>query len=168
MIALLSVPRLWLAIAIAALAVLLGLQTWRLHTEQLAHRDLQVQHASQVAEQQRQLAEAIARARNTEQHLITQAAQTEEQKNAEIATARATADTLRRRLRDAAATASLVSATAATAAPAGAAAGSDRAEFLAAAGDDLVSEAERADQLRAALAQCTRQYNAARAALMQN
>lgn len=168
LIALLSAPRLWLAIAIAALAVLLGLQTWRLHTEQLAHRDLQVQHASQVVEQQRQLAEAHARARNTEQHLVTQAAKSEELKNAEITAARATADTLRSRLRDAAATSALVSATAPATCLAGAAARGDAAELPAAPRFDLVSEAERADQLRAALAACVGQYNAAREALMQH
>lgn len=168
LIALLSAPRLWLAIAIAALAVLLGLQTWRLHTEQLAHRDLQVQHASQVAEQQRQLAEATASARATEQNLITQAAQAEKVKNDQIATLALDADRLRRRLRDAAATRALVSATAPTPSPAGAAAGGDRSEVSGSLGDALVSEAERADKLRVALAQCTSQYNAAREALMQH
>jgi hypothetical protein len=151
--------------ATLALAVLLALQTWRLHTEQLAHQALIASHAAQIADQQRQLAEAHARARNTEQHLVTQAAQTEETKNAEIAAARATADTLRRRLRDAAATSALVSATAPATCLAGAAAGGDRSEFPESLGDALVSEAERADKLRAALAQCTSQYNAARDAL---
>ena len=154
--------------AALVLAVLLALQTWRLHTEQLAHQALIARHAAQIADQQRQLAEAHARARNTEQHLVTQAAQTEETKNAEITAARATADTLRRRLRDAAATSALVSATAPATCLAGAAAGGDPAELPAAPRFDLVSEAERADQLRAALAACVGQYNAARAALMQH
>lgn len=157
-----------LAVAVLALGVLLGLQTWLRHTEQLAHQALIAQHAAQIADQQRQLAEAHARARKTEQHLVTQAAQTEETKNAEIAAARATADTLRRRLRDAAATRALMPATAAATGIAGAAAGGDRTAVFEQIGDDLVSEAERADQLRAALAACTRQYNAARVALMQH
>src|SRR5574340_1255636 len=93
-----------MTVAALALAVLLALQTWRLHTEQLAHRDLQVQYASQVAEQQRQLAEATASARATEQNLITQAEQAEKVKNDQIATLAIDADRLRRRLRDAAAT----------------------------------------------------------------
>lgn len=157
-----------LAVAVLVLGVLLGLQTWLRHTEQIAHQALIAQHAAQIADQQRQLAEAHARARNTEQHLVTQAAKSEETKNAEIAAARATADTLRRRLRDAAATSALVSAAAPATCLAGAAAGGDRSEFPESLGDALVSEAERADQLRAALAACTGQYNAARAALMQH
>ena len=154
-----------LAVAVLVLGVLLGLQTWLRHSEQIAHQKLVASHAAQMADQQRQLAEATTRARNTEQHLVAKAAETEEIKNAEIATARATADTLRRRLRDAAATSALVSATAAATGLADPAAGGDRGEFLAKVGDDLVSEAERADQLRAALAACVGQYNAARDAL---
>lgn len=154
--------------AALVLAVLLGLQTWLRHSEQIAHQKLVASHAAQMADQQRQLAEATARARATEQNLITQAAQAEKVKNDQIATLALDADRLRRRLRDAAATSTLVSATATIAAPASAAAGGDRGEFLAKVGDDLVSEAERADQLRAALAACTRQYNAARVALMQH
>ena len=157
-----------LAIAALVLGVLLGLQTWRLHTEQLAHQALIAQHAAQIAEQQRQLAQATERARQTEQTMADQAATLEATKNAEIHAARATADTLRRRLRDAAATRALMPATAAATGIAGAAAGGDRTAVFEQIGDDLVSEAERADQLRAALAACTGQYNAARAALMQN
>ena len=157
-----------LAIAALVLGVLLGLQTWRLHTEQLAHQALIAQHAAQIAEQQRQLAQATERARQTEQTMADQAATLEATKNAEIHAARATADTLRRRLRDAAATRALMPATAAATGIAGAAAGGDRTAVFEQIGDDLVSEAERADQLRAALAACTGQYNAARAALMQH
>lgn len=152
------------ALALALLA-LLALQTWRLHAAQLAHQVLIAQHAAQIADQQRQLAEATARARNTEQHLVTQAAKSEELKNAEIATARATADTLRRRLRDAAATASLVSATATATGLADPAAGGDRSEFPEELGSRLISEAERGEKIRIALLACYKQYEDARKAL---
>ena len=154
--------------AALVLAVLLGLQTWLRHSEQIAHRDLIAKVAQERAEQQRQIAQATERARQTEQTLADQAATLEATNNAEIHAARATADTLRRRLRDAAATRALMPAAAAATGIAGAAAGGDRTAVFEQIGDDLVSEAERADQLRAALAACTRQYNAARVALMQH
>lgn len=152
--------------ATLVLVVLLGLQTWRLYTAQIAHQALIASHAAQIADQQRQLAEATARARNTEQHLVTQAATMEASKNAEIHRARTAADALRRRLRDAAALD--VPAAAPATCLTGAVSGGDRAELSGSPQFDLVSEAERADQLRAALAACTGQYNAARAALMQH
>lgn len=151
--------------AALALGVLLGVQTWRLHTEQLAYQKLVASHAAQMADQQRQLAEATASARATEQNLITQAEQAEKVKNDQIATLAIDANRLRRRLRDAAATSALVSATASASSPAGAFDGSDRAIVSEQAGLNLVSEAERADKLRVALAACTSQYNAARDAL---
>lgn len=114
------------------------------------------------------LADATAKARETEQTLVTQATQSEDIKNAEIATLATRAADLRRRLRNAeasAATARLVSGTGATAAPGETAGLRDGLVIPDRVGDGLVRLAERADAVRLQLAACERQYNAAREAM---
>ena len=120
------------------------------------------------ASQQAALAQATAKARDTERALVAQVETIQEESNAQITALAAQRDDLRRRLRHQqanAATARLVSGTASVATAAEAAAGSDRAELFGQAGFDAVSEAYRADQIRLQLATCERQYEAARDAL---
>lgn len=164
--------------AIAAalvLAVLLVLQTLALHKEQKAHQTLQVQVAGEReawADERANAATALAfattQARAKEQALTAAAHQSEEIKNAEIATLAARAADLRRRLRNAeasAATARLVSGAGAIAAAGEPAGLRDGLVIPDRVGDGLVRLAERADAVRLQLAACERQYNAARAAL---
>lgn len=120
------------------------------------------------AQQQAALAQATAKARDTEQALVAKVETIQEESNAQLTALAAQRDDLRRRLR-AAATATVTArglpAPAYTAAIAKTPAGSDRPEFSGQAGFDLVSEAYRADQIRIQLATCERQYEAARDAL---
>lgn len=120
------------------------------------------------AQQQAALAQATAKARETEQALVAKVETIQEENNAQLTALAAQRDALRQRLRHEqanAATARLVSSAASVAATAEAAAGSDRPELSGPAGYDLVSEAYRADQIRLQLATCERQYEAAREAL---
>jgi len=162
-------------IGCAILAVLLVLQTLALHKEQKAHQTLQVQVAGEReawADERANAATALAfattQAREKEQALTAAAHQSEEIKNAEIATLAARTADLRRRLRNAeasAATARLLPGAAAASAAGQVAGERDRPEFSGSLGYDVVSEAERADQIRFQLAACERQYESARAAL---
>ena len=120
------------------------------------------------AQQQAALAQATAKARDTEQALVAKVETIQEESHAQITALSRQRDDLRRRLRAAATatrSADSVPASAITAATAQAAAGGDSAELSGSAGFDLVSEAYRADQIRLQLATCERQYEAAREAL---
>ena len=120
------------------------------------------------ASQQAALAQATAKARDTEQALVAKVETIQEESHAQITALARQRDALRQRLRHEqanAATARIVSGAAAVAAVAEAAAGSDLTEFSYELGDRLISEAERADQIRLQLATCERQYEAARDAL---
>ena len=120
------------------------------------------------ASQQAALAQATARARDTERALVAQVETIQEESNAQLTALAARRDDLRRRLRAAATatvTARSVSGPPNVAAIAAPTAGSDRAELFGQAGFDAVSEAYRADQVRLALNACERQYEAAREAL---
>lgn len=119
------------------------------------------------AQQQAALAQATAKARDTEQALVAKVETIQEESNAQLTALAAQRDALRQRLRreQTNATARLVSSAASVATAAEAAAGSDRPELSGQAGYDLVSEAYRADQVRLQLATCERQYEAAREAL---
>ena len=122
------------------------------------------------AAQQAALAQATAKARDTERALVAQVETIQEESHAQLTALAAQRDALRQRLRHEqanAATARLVSGAASVAATAEAAAGGDRPEFSGPAGYDLVSEAYRADQVRLALNACINQYDAARDALKQ-
>ncbi|WP_461161531.1 hypothetical protein [Simplicispira piscis] len=120
------------------------------------------------ASQQAALAQATAKARDTEQALVAKVETIQEESNAQITALARQRDDLRQRLRaaaTAAVTARSLSGPASVAAIAATAAGSDRAELSGPAGYDLVSEAHRADTIRLQLATCERQYEAARDAL---
>lgn len=120
------------------------------------------------AQQQAALAQATAKARDTEQALVAKVETIQEESNAQLTALARQRDDLRQRLRAAATatvTARSLSGPASIAAVAEAAAGSDRPEFSGSLGFDLVSEAYRADQIRIQLATCERQYEAAREAL---
>ena len=114
------------------------------------------------------LAQATAKNRETEQQLTAQAEKAEHEKQTQIAAVSARADDLRRRLRNAeasAATARLVS-KATTGASAPEAAGVDHFPVIfGPLGEHLVSEAERADRIRLQLASCEASYERARVAL---
>lgn len=120
------------------------------------------------ASQQAALAQATAKARDTERALVAQVETIQEESHAQLTALAAQRDALRQRLRHEqanAATARLLSRPASVATAAKAAAGSDRPELSGQAGFDAVSEAYRADQVRLALNACIKQYDAARGAL---
>ena len=164
------------AIAVAGvLAAALAWQTYQLSSERSDHQALKLEVAGEreawAAERTKAanaLVTATTQAREKEQALAAAAHQSEEIKNAEIATLATRAADLRRRLRNAeasAATARLVPGLPAASAPGDIAGERDRPELPGPAGFDLVSEAYRADQVRLQLATCERQYEAAREAL---
>jgi hypothetical protein len=164
------------AIALSGvLAAGLAWQTYQLSSERSDHQALKLEVAGEreawAAERTKAanaLVTATTQARAKEQALTAAAHQSEEIKNAEIATLAARAADLRRRLRNAeasAATARLLSRAAAASAAGQVAGERDRPEFSGSLGYDVVSEAERADQIRFQLAACERQYESARAAL---
>lgn len=120
------------------------------------------------ASQQAALAQATAKARDTEQALVAKVETIQEESHAQLTALARQRDDLRQRLRHEqanAATARLVSSTATVAATAEAATGSDRPEFSYELGDRLISEAERGDKIRISLLACYKQYDAAREAL---
>jgi len=120
------------------------------------------------ASQQAALAQATAKARDTEQALVAKVETIQEESNAQITALARQRDDLRQRLRaaaTAAVTARSLSGPSNVAAIAAPTAGSDRPELSGPAGYDLVSEAYRADTIRLQLATCERQYEAAREAL---
>ena len=125
--------------------------------------------ASQLeASQQAALAQATAKARDTERALVAQVETIQEESNAQITALARQRDDLRQRLRaaaTAAVTARSLSGPSNVAAIAAPTAGSDLTVISGEAGYDLVSEAYRADQIRIQLATCERQYEAAREAL---
>ena len=162
-------------IGCAILAVLLVLQTLALHKAERradksevalsAEREAWAEERTKAATA---LAAATTQARAKEQALTAAAHQSEEIKNAEIATLAARAADLRRRLRNAeasAATARLVSRAAAASAAGEPAGLRDGLVIPDRVGDGLVRLAERADAVRLQLAACERQYNAAREAM---
>ena len=114
------------------------------------------------------LAQATAKNRETEQQLTAQAEKAEHEKQTQIAAVSARADDLRRRLRNAeasAATARLVSATGAIARAPEVAGLRDSAVIPERVGDGLVQLAQRADRVRLQLASCEASYERARDAL---
>ena len=120
------------------------------------------------ASQQAALAQATAKARDTEQALVAKVETIQEESNAQITALARQRDDLRQRLRAAATatvTARSLSGPAAGPAIAEAPAGSDLTVISGEAGYDLVSEAYRADTIRIQLATCERQYEAVREAM---
>lgn len=123
-----------------------------------------VVHEQERANQLAVLAQAQQRYRQAEQAITETTVKVREERHAEILAANAAADDLRKRLRIAqanAATAALVSRTTEPAGPAAATVGSGEVVSLR-TGDDLVSLALRADEIRADAQACRRQYDAAR------
>ncbi len=117
----------------------------------------------------RDLAERTRAAREREQVLADTAGALQEQKDAQITSLARQRDDLRRRLRNATATATTaatgacgVPGTAAPSAAAETATGGDAAELPGSTGQDLISEGYRADVIRRQLEYCERQYDAAR------
>ena len=134
---------------------------------QLELEKTKVVYEQERAHQATVLAQAQQRARQAEQSLVETTVKVREETHAQLAANTAAADDLRRRLRIAqanAATATLVSSTAASAAPATAPVVAG-AVLLDGVGDELVSLALRADEIRADAQACRRQYDAARAGL---
>lgn len=120
------------------------------------------------ASQQAALAQATAKARDTEQALVAKVETIQEESNAQLTALARQRDDLRQRLRaaaTAAVTARSLSGPASVAAIAATAAGSDRPEFSDELGSRLISEAERGEKIRISLLACYKQYDAARDAL---
>ncbi len=162
-------------IGCAILAVLLVLQTLALHKAERradkAEGALATERADWADERANAataLAFAATQAREKEQALAAAAHQSEEIKNAEIATLATRAADLRRRLRNAeanAATARLLPGAAAVASTSEVEPGSNIAGFSGELGSRLVSEAERGEKIRISLLACYRQYEDARKAV---
>lgn len=113
-------------------------------------------------------AQLVQKARETEQSLTAKAAQIEGEKNEQITALDARAADLRKRLRNAeasAATARLVSRAGAAPADAETEPRSNIAGFSDELGSRLISEAERGEKIRISLLACYKQYDGARAAL---
>lgn len=156
----------------AALAATLAATSCKL-TVDLGAVKLELEKTRVVYEQERAhqatvLAQAQQRARQAEQTLTESTVTIREETHAQVLASAAAADDLRRRLRVAAANAAtaalLPRATAvATYQPPGPVQAG--AVLPAGAGDDLVSLALRADELRVELQACYRTYDAARAAI---
>lgn len=159
------VPRWVWAAAVAALAATSCKLKVDLGAVQLELEKTRVVYEQERAQQLTVLAQAQNRARQAEQNLIETAVKAREERHEQVAAAAAAADDLRKRLRTAqanAATAALVPRATATAsvAPTPIEVG---AVIPVGVGDDLVSLALRADELRADAQACRRQYEAARA-----
>ena len=169
MTALLSlIPRWVYAALIAMLAATSCKLKWDKDGLALEVEKHKVAAAQLEASQQAALAQATAKARDTERAMVAQVETIQESKNAQLTALARQRDDLRQRLR-AAATAAVTdrslsgpSNVAAIAAPT---AGSDRAEFSYELGDRLISEAERGEKIRISLLACYKQYEAAREAL---
>ncbi len=114
------------------------------------------------------LVQATAKNRETEQQLTAQAEKADHEKQTQIAAVSARADDLRKRLRNAeasAATARLVSKASAVASTSEVAGVDHFPVIFGPLGEQLVSEAERADRVRLQLASCEASYERARGAL---
>ncbi len=164
---------------IGALALVLALalawQTYRLHGAEMsalrASNDLangQAAWADERAIAAEKLAQATAKNRETEQQLTAQAEKAEHEKQTQIAAVSARADDLRRRLRNAeanAATARLMSKASAVASTSEVAGVDHFPVLFGPLGEQLVSEAQRAETIRLQLASCEASYERARDAL---
>lgn len=162
------IPRWVYAALVAMLAATSCKFKWDANGLALEIEKHKVAAAQLEAQQQAALAQATAKARDTEQALVAKVETIQEESNAQITALARQRDDLRQRLRAAATAtraADSVPASAITAATAQATAGGDSAELSGPAGFDLVSEAYRADQVRLQLASCEAQYDAARSAL---
>ena len=158
------------------LALALAWQTYRLHGAQIATLEAtnalangQAAWADERANAATALAVATTKARETEQQLAAQAEKAEHEKQTQIAAVSARADDLRKRLRNAeasAATARLMSGLAQPSATGEVARVCHGSELSGQFGEQLVSEAERADKIRLQLASCEASYERARVALM--
>lgn len=155
------------AAAVAALAATSCKLTVDLGAVKLELEKTKVVYEQERAHQATVLAQAQQRYRTAEQAITETTVAVREERHDEILAANAAADDLRRRLRVAsanAATAALVSRTVAASTPA-AAPIELGAVLPLGVGDDLVSLALRADELRADAQACRKQYEAARSAL---
>lgn len=162
------IPRWVYAALVAMLAATSCKFKWDANGLALEIEKHKVAAAQLEAQQQAALAQATAKARDTEQALVAKVETIQEESNAQITALARQRDDLRQRLRAAATAtraADSVPASAITAATAQATAGGDSAELSGPLGFDLVSEAYRADQVRLQLASCEAQYDAARSAL---
>ena len=159
---------------VLVLGITTGLQTRRLADERTAHANTRTQaaedRAAYDAERARvavEFGKSVTQSLATQQELMAQAAQAQEEKHVQVSAARADADRLRDRLRaqsNQARSDPAIVPGATQAAPTVAALPSG-AVLPGRVGDDLVSLALRADELRAEAQACYRAYDAARTAL---
>ena len=158
------VPRWVWAALVAALAATSCKLTVDLGAVKLELEKAKVAHEQERAEAATRLAQEQQRYRDADRAIQATANAIREETHAQVIVARADADALRQRLRIAqanAATAALVSSTTAPASI-GPAAVEVGAVIPAGVGDDLVSLAQRAEELRADAIACRRQYEDAR------
>ena len=153
----------------AALVATLAATSCKLKLD-LGSVQLELEKTKVVYEQERAhqatvLASAHARTRVVEQNLIETTVAIREENHAQITAATALADDLRRRLRTQSANAATAALLPRATAVAAAAAPTVElgAQFPAGAGDDLVSLAERAEEIRAYAQAVRRYYEVARA-----
>ena len=160
--------------AVLALAALLGLQTLRLSNEREAHANTRTQAAEDRATYDRErtrvavaFGKSVTDSLAAQQALSDQFIQAQEEKHAQVTAARADADRLRARLRaqqsQARPTTADVPGATEAAATTSAALGPGEV-FPSGTGDDLVSLALRADEIRAYAEAIRRYYDAARSA----
>ena len=137
----------------------------------IAAAERQAFYAAQIADAEQALLNAQTQVLTAEREIVVAQMAIEERKNEEVRAAVAIADDLRRRLRVAqAAAARPVAAATATASadttPREITAGSNRPVVLGTLGEEDVSEALRAETIRAGLLACYASYDAARAQLL--
>ena len=170
------IPRWALTAAVAVLATTSctlkygkdGLEL-ELSRTRVAAAEREAAYQAQVAIAEQDLREVTERVRTTEQQLVVQTAQIQEQANEQIRVVSATADSLRRRLRDTEARSRAALATQASPSdptpPAPAFELGSVGALVSGQAGDLVGEALRAETIRLNLIQCYEQYDAAEQAL---
>ncbi len=143
------------------LAVLLGLQTWRLHTAQIDLATNLVAIAGVRTKAATDLAESEKKARETESTLNESAAQTRKETNEKITdlTARSTSLLDRVRIAEARAATTKLSQASTTTSDGSVAGRSDGTELLGSLGTADVEEATRAETIRLHLKACYADYN---------
>lgn len=152
-----------------ALAVLLGLQTWRLHAAQITLADNLVSIANVRTKAANALAAAEKKTRDTESTLNQAASDTRKETNEKITalTTRSSSLLDRVRLAEARAATAKLSQASAVASDGAIAGRSDGGELLRSFGTEDVAEATRAETIRFHLKACYTLYNRSAEALKQ-
>lgn len=148
-------------VVIGVLIVLVGTQQARVYGLKSDIATIRQQHADERSRLEQMRADAERLARETERQLSNDAAKLAKEKQDEIDRISGDLDAAVKRLREREKR-QPAAAAGAVAAPAAACKGTDGSGLYAEDAEFLIREAARADQLRAALDQCYRQYDAGR------